>query len=308
MATLLGSRWLTALALGAAAAFGATRLCADQTAGSTSSATPAATASAGVDVFDAMRDGDLGVQFIPKNSREATLILTNNTDAPLNVHLPEAFAATPVLAQFGGAGGGNNNRNTNNNNNNNKNQSVGTGTNNNNRGAGGFGGAAANGQGAAPAANVQAGNGGAAFSIPPERVVKVKLPTVCLEYGKQEPAAHIPYTIVPIDKYTTNPELQELCRLLGTGKVDQQIAQAAAWHLANHMNWDQLADLKHFPHNRGYSYPIFTPEQIRAAMMLTDRAIKMADARSAPAADKSATSASPSPGAASTPARAAGIN
>ena len=136
-----------------------------------------------------MHNGDLGVQFIPHNSKEASLILTNNTDKPLNVHVPDAFAAIPVLAQGQGVGGAGAGRTT------------GAGSRlavnkikasapapeaDKASGQGGFGGAVGNAQ--AGAAKAPAGNG-AAFSIPPERVVKLKLPTVCLEYGKAEPNA-----------------------------------------------------------------------------------------------------------------------
>jgi hypothetical protein len=282
MATIHRFRWLCGIALAATIAAGATRLSAADPANTTTgSATPATASSSGiVDLFDAMHNGDLGVQFIARSSREATLILTNNTDQPLNVHLPEAFAAIPVLGQ-GGLGGAGAAGRTTGTGNNNKNQAVGSGTQNNQQRPGGFGGAVANGQGGA--ANAQGANGAnaGAFSIPPERVVKLKLPTVCLEYGKASPSAHIPYMIVPIETYTSNLEVQELCRMLGTGTLDQQSAQAAAWHLANHLSWEKLADMKHFPHNSGFTSPVFSSDQMRAAMALTDKAIKMADARTA---------------------------
>jgi len=279
MATVHRFRWLCGIALAAAFAAGATRLsAADPSVANGGPATPAAASSSGtVDVFDAMHNGDLGVQFIPHNSKEASLILTNNTDKPLNVHVPDAFAAIPVLAQQQGGLGGNRNTGTGNNRGGNQqNQSVGTGAGQGQQRQGGFGGAVGNGQ---AGVGVQAGNG-AAFSIPPERVVKLKLPTVCLEYGKAEPNAHIAYTIVPIETYTSNAEVAEICRMLGAGSVDQQVAQAAAWHVANHLSWDQLADMKHFPHT-GFTRPVFSSDQIRAALALTDKAIKMADARSA---------------------------
>jgi hypothetical protein len=276
----------TALAI-AALATGAVNLwAADPASANSSSAPPAVASSAGgVDMFQAVHDGDLGVQFIPHNSREATLILTNNTDQPLNVHLPEAFAATPVLAQLGQQGGSR----TTGSGSTNKNQSVGSGTSGQQRPAG----------------------GGGAFSIPPERIVKLKLPSVCLEYGKSEPNAHIPYTVEPIESYTTDVELQELCRLLGTGTVDQQSAQAAAWHLANHLSWDKLANMKHFPHNSGFTRPVFSSDQIRAAMALTDKAIKLADARRAAASKSekpSASSSSSVPASASSASKAAVLN
>ena len=245
-----------------------------------------ANSSTTVDVFDAMHDGDLGVQFIPRSSREATLILTNNTDEPLNVHLPDAFAAVPALAQFPNFNNQPNNRlpatnnnNVNNTSNKNPNQTLGGGTPQNTRQTG-FG--PQNGRQGAQQNGAQFGNlPGAAFDIQPERVVKIKLPVVCLEYGKQEPTAHVPYTIEPIASYTKSPEVQEICRQLGTGKVDQRAAQAAAWHLANHMSWEKLTDMKTWPHNHGFSRPTFTADQIKAAKDLTEKAIKAVEARDA---------------------------
>ena len=55
-----------------------------------------------VDMFDAMKSGDLDVKIYPRNSRKARIIIKNNSNQPLNVHLPEAFAGVPVLAQAAG--------------------------------------------------------------------------------------------------------------------------------------------------------------------------------------------------------------
>ena len=52
-----------------------------------------------VDLFDAMKSGDIDVKYVAKNSLEGQLLVKNNTDQPLTVKLPEAFAAVPVLAQ-----------------------------------------------------------------------------------------------------------------------------------------------------------------------------------------------------------------
>lgn len=260
---ILGAR-LIGISLVMLLAYGASQtVAADSAAAAGKSAASAAGAESGsVDFFDAMNSADLGVQFIPRDSREATLTLSNNTDGPLHIRLPEAFAAVPVLAQAfqqggrnPGAGGGKTG-----------NQPVG-GSMTTQRPAVGFGGA---------------------FDLPPERVLKIKLTTVCLEYGKQEPTPRVKYTVVPIDAFTTDLPVQELCRLMGSEnngekkneKIDQQAAQAAAWHLANHLSWDQLTDMKHFPHNRGFTRPVFTAEQIHAAMALADKAIKAASERS----------------------------
>jgi hypothetical protein len=230
-----------------------------------------ANATDGVDFFAAMSSGDLDVKFIPRDSRRAQVLIKNTTDQPLSVKLPEAFAALPVLAQANGVGGNaGGNRTTGTGNTNNKNQSVGGGM------GGGYGGG---------------GMAGGAFSVPPERVVKLQVAVVCLEYGKPDPNPHVPYTIVPVEKYTSDGEVQEVCRLLGDAKVDQRTAQIAAWHLANHMSWDDLADLKVFPHFPQYTRLVFSADEIHEAMGIVDQAIKLADARK-PSGTASGTAAS----------------
>ncbi len=96
-----------------------------------SDASPASASSnsTGVNFFAAIRNGDLDVKFIPRDSRRAQVLIKNNTDQPLSVKLPDAFVGIPVLAQANGVGGnGAGNRNTTTNNNkNNQNQSVGGG-------------------------------------------------------------------------------------------------------------------------------------------------------------------------------------
>jgi hypothetical protein len=41
---------------------------------------------------------------------------------------------------------------------------------------------------------------------------------VCLEHGKDEPRAKIPYQIVPISEFTEDKSVHELCKMLGTGQ------------------------------------------------------------------------------------------
>jgi hypothetical protein len=228
-----------------------------------------------VDLFDAMKSGKIAVKYIAHNSRDGQLLVTSKADQPLTIKLPEAFAAVPVLAQaVNGAGNGAANngarKSYNNNNNNNQNQGLGGGG---LGAAGGYGG----------------GFGGGAFDVPPEKTAKIKLETVCLEHGKKEPNPRVPYEIRPIETFTSDANVQELCKLLGTGQVSQRAAQAAAWHLANHMTWEQLMDKK-IHHLIGGDEIYFTREEIFAAMQITDRAMKATEAR---AAGSSAT-ASPS--------------
>jgi len=85
------------------------------------------------------------------------------------------------------------------------------------------------------------GGGGGLFWIAAEKIVKVPYKSVCLEHGKKEPTPRMVYRMVPVDKYTKDPVLQELVRMVGTGRINQQVAQAAAWHLSSQMSWRQLA-------------------------------------------------------------------
>jgi hypothetical protein len=212
-----------------------------------------------VDLFVAMKSGDVNVKYVAKNSREGQLLVKNNTDQPLTVKLPEAFAAIPVLPQAVGAGGGRSGG------------SYGNKNNNQNQGVGGGGGLGGGG-------NRGGVGGGGAFDIAAEKVAKLKIDTVCLEHGKKEPNAHVPYEVRPIEAFTSDANVQELCKMVGAGNIDQRAAQAAAWHLANHMTWEQLIDKK-VHHLLGGDEIYFTSSEIRAAMQLTDRAMKTAEAR-----------------------------
>lgn len=59
-----------------------------------------------VELFDALEAGRIAVKMIPKDVTEGRVFIRNKSGKPLNVKLPEAFAATPVLAQMMGGGGG----------------------------------------------------------------------------------------------------------------------------------------------------------------------------------------------------------
>jgi hypothetical protein len=212
-----------------------------------------------VEMFQAIEKGQLDVKLIPQNSKRCQVMIENKTDRPLNVKLPEAFAGVPVLAQNlggGGRGGGGNNS---------SNQSMGGGM-------GGMGGG---------------GGGMGMFNIPPEKVKKFRVITVCLEHGKNEPRAAIPYEIRPIDSFTDKVEVHELCRILGSGeltqtlgseKLAQAVAQVAAWHLSNNMSWQELAG-KRYRFANGASRPYFTPQELQAGIQISTMATKLAEKR-----------------------------
>jgi hypothetical protein len=231
-----------------------------------------------VELFGAIQQGQIDVKLIPKDSTECRVLIENKTQEPLNVKLPEAFAGVPVLAQPGGggglagpgAGGGRNNRWNNNTNN----QGFGGGM----GGMGGWGGGMGGmGMWNLPPENVGP-NQAALLNVPPEKVVKLNVTTVCLEHGKNEPRAAMKYQIKPIDQFTDKKEVYELCRMLGSGRINQRAAQAAAWYLNNNMSWQVLA-AKRLRFANGTSRPYFAPQELRAAMQVVAAAVRLAEQR-----------------------------
>lgn len=213
-------------------------------------------AEEGIDLFDAMKAGDVEVKFIPKDAKQANVIIENKTDRPLKIKAPEAFAGRPVLAQIGGgiggAGGG---------------LGLGGGGGNQGLGGGGLGGIGG------------AGGGGAGgfFDIAPEKVRKFKVATVCLEHGKPDPNPRVAYEMVPISEFTDKTEVHELCKMLGRGEVPQNVAQAAAWHLMDDMSWQELARKVRKKSLSGAVQMWFHPQELSAAGRVVAVASQRAD-------------------------------
>jgi len=231
-----------------------------------------------VEMFEAIKGGQIGVKLIAKDSTECRVLIENKTKQPLNVKLPEAFAGVPVLAQAvaPGLGGGN----------------IGGGRANRSWGGGGqgfgggFGGMGMGGMGGmgmgggmwnVPPEKVGQ-NAAAMFNVPPEKVGKFKVTTVCLEHGKPEPRPAMKYEIKPIEQFTDKKEVHELCRMLGSGRLNQRAAQVAAWHLNNNMSWQELA-AKRLRFANGTSRPYFAPQELRAGMQVVAVAANLAKQR-----------------------------
>ncbi len=208
----------------------------------------AAEATASVDLFEAMKRGDVEVQFIAKSDRQAKLIIENKTKNKIALDLPKAFAGVPVLAQgfgggggggqFGGGGGGGGQ------------QSVGGGGGGIGGGGGGFGG----------------GGGGGQFSIPPEKIAKLDYAVVCLEHGKKDPSSSKPYEIRPIDSVVDRPEVVELLVAFGRGELDHGAAQAAAWNLNNDLSWGNSPPSSMARRAGAIRKPYFSQRQIETGM------------------------------------------
>ena len=212
-----------------------------------------------VQLFDAMEQELVEVKFVPVDSSRANVLLKNLTNETLTVALPAKFGAVHVLGQFGagglgagglggiglGGGGGG--------------QGLGGGFGGGGLGGGGFGGGGFGGAGLGGGGGFGGGGfggaglgagagfggpglgGGGFFRVAPDKTKKLSVRTVCLEHGKDDPNPRMKYTLVPLEQLTTAPEIQELCVQLGEGAIAQSVAQAAAWHLANGLSWDELA-------------------------------------------------------------------
>lgn len=238
--------------------------------------------------FKAIDSKQLEVKVIALGSHKANFILINKTDEPLDLQLPDHFAAVPVLGQFGGGpfgaqngaaglfggqqgagqlgngmaggqGGGS--------------QAIGGGFNQNlgnGMGAGnGFGAGRGNFQGAGMG-NLGNQNFGRAgfFRVEPGKSRKIQADMVCLEYGKQDPNPRLRYAIVPLHKVTSDPAVEQLCKQLAEGRLSQNVAQAIAWHQANGLSWEQLAKLNRSESHLTGNQPYFSGRELNAAMRL----------------------------------------
>ena len=206
------------------------------------------------ELLQAEEAGLVAVKYIHNDSRSAQIVVTNRSDRPLTLRLPEVFAGVPVLAQMGGPAG---------------------------FAGAGVGGAPQTTGGAAPAGagmGIGGAPGGGMFSLPPEKTRVVKVTTVCLEHGKPEPSPLRSYKLVELNSYSADPRLDQLMQSIGKGEVSQKVAQAAAWHIANGLTWQQLAAEK-IDHAGGVpDEPFFTPADLQAAFRVVEIVTKRAEA------------------------------
>lgn len=230
-----------------------------------------------VEMFSAMKSGDIEVKLIMKDSTTGTVSIKNMTKKPLTIKLPEAFATVPVAAQFGGGGGGGR-------------RGGGGGMGGGGMGGGGMGGGGGQNQGGGGGmmggggmggggmgGGGMGGGGGGLFNVAPERAGKLKVINVCLEHGKKDPNPRVAYEIVPIESFTKNPQVIETVKMLARGEIDQHSAQAAAWHLANGMTWEELANKVGVKHLDGSKEPYFTREQLLVAHKIAGEAVRRAE-------------------------------
>ncbi|MFO1045029.1 MAG: hypothetical protein U0941_24915 [Planctomycetaceae bacterium] len=226
-----------------------------------------------VDLFEGKDQGQFDVRLVAMNAHEGRIFITNKTDKPLSVSVPAGLVGVQVQAQAGfgqQAGIGNffGNGQQNPQQGQQQNQSVGGNAGPMNGNGVGFqnGNGFQNGQ-------IQ-GNGLNFFSIPPEKTVQLAFNSVCLNYGRREPHAGLKYELVKADSLTTDPVLLQLLEDYSP-RTNREAQQAAAWHLANGLSWDKIAQLKD-EKVPGDPRPLFTAQQIQAGRQLAEQAQKKA--------------------------------
>lgn len=199
-----------------------------------------------VDFFEGVESGVFEYRVVAQGPGGGNILVTNTTDEPLSVQMPKAFVTVSVLKQFGGGGlgggglgggglgggglgggglGGGGGQ---------QNQGGGLG-------GGGLGGGGLGGGGLGGGGLGGGGFGGGLQSIPPEKTIKMKYVSVCLDHGKPDPTPQGHFKIVKVEDYTENPVLQELITMIGTGQMAPKPAQAAVWNITDNMSWQQLA-------------------------------------------------------------------
>ena len=234
-----------------------------------------------IDVFAGIEQGVLEVKMIPNDAMGGNMFIENKSDKPLNVDFPAAFIGKQVLKQFGGA------------------QQGGFGGQQGGFGGqqGGFGGGGQQSQGGGFGGQQggfggqqggfggqQGGGGGGFFSVPSDRIIRVAYRSVCLEHGKPEPSPRVTYRIGKVEEFSDDPVLKETLAMVASGQLDPQAGQAATWHLANKMSWQELA-AKSIPHIGRPATPYFSAETLARAQNIHITAVARVKEREA--SDKS---------------------
>jgi hypothetical protein len=114
------------------------------------------------------------------------------------------------------------------------------------------------------------------FTVAAGATVAVKVPTVCLEYGKREPTARMPYRLTAFEKVSQDPKVALILGGLASGHLSQKVAQAAAWHLASGRTWEQLAAEVIDRAGGDPDLPVFSAAELAAARQAVDVATRLA--------------------------------
>lgn len=207
---------------------------------------------AAVDFYAAIQRGSIDVGVVAHSYSHLTMRIRNTGNQPLQIKLPETFAAVPArrvqlvqrmrsrgynasLSNYPTQGGGNS-------------QGVGGSL------AGPWWDQSQSGhpvsdpeKGAAAGAAQQVGK---SLLLAPGRFAQTDIPCFCLEYGKPDPEQKIAYVVRPLEELNATPAMHKLLTdfsntATAMGK-QQYVTQLAIWHLASGVPWKTLARVE-FP-------------------------------------------------------------
>ncbi|MFT5326173.1 MAG: hypothetical protein ACI8P0_004048 [Planctomycetaceae bacterium] len=209
-----------------------------------------------VPLFEMIKAEQVDVKLVQKDEAIGNLLVENKSGKPLNVQMPEAFVGVHVLNQgifdiF-----------------------------DNQSGQGQDSGQSQGGQSTGGGASNSSQSGGTIFSVPPGKIVRIPVKTVCLEHGRPTPASRMEYRIFPVEQFSKDPALFELLTTVASGKTHQKVAQAAAWHMASDKSWKQLAAMKFRRLGGLPDIPEFTQNQLTAARKLAEKSQMLAEKKS----------------------------
>ncbi len=211
-----------------------------------------------VPLFELLKAEQIDARLVHKNESSGNLFVDNKFQKSINVQMPEAFVGVHVLNQ-----GFFDNQNQNNQNQNSQ-----------------SGGQSQGGQTTGGGASNSSQNGPAIFSVPPGKVVRIPVKTVCLEHGRPTPASRMEYRIFKVERFSKDPALFELLTAVANEKHSQKVAQAAAWYMASDKSWKQLAAMR-FRRSGGLpDRPEFTQSQLVSARKLAGNLQMLAEAKS----------------------------
>ena len=207
---------------------------------------------ASLDMFDAMQEGVIDAKFIARSSLRGRIVLENKTNQPVTIDIPDAFIGVP-MAQMGGMGGGG------------MGMGGGGGGQQSVGGGGGRGGGGRGGGG-------RGGGGRGGFNVPPESIVRVNVPLLCLDHGKKEPSSSKPYAIRPIENFIDDPAVIAVVSAYANGDLPTDSAQAAVWHLNSEVTWNELATKLTGTVRHIVREPYFSRDEIQEAMAIVQDA------------------------------------
>lgn len=261
-----------------------------------------------VGLFDAIDQGLVEVKMKQNGALEGNLSVKNLSGQPLKIDMPAAFAAVPI-AQFGmggpmggmggmggpmggpmggmagpaagpaagpfggpavgparGLGLGQQGR-----------MGLADRGRGGRGGMGGGGNQSVGGSGRSGMGGGGRGGRGGSWFVAPEKTVREKIRTVCLEHGKNEPYGGQEYTLVPLETVSENKTTRALIEMLADGEVDQQALQAAVWNQECEVSMDDLAQKVYQPAGNVTPRPWFSAEQLGRSAELVKAAEERAE-------------------------------